>query len=60
MDYTMTQNNLGADGTLAEVKDKATNCELAVKAYQEVLKVYTKKEFPEIYRIIEENIQKCL
>ena len=56
-----TQNNLGtAYGILAEVKDKAENREKAVQAYQEALKVYTKEEFPEVYRIIEENIKKCL
>lgn len=29
----------------------------SVQAYQKALKVYTKEEFPEVYRIIEENIK---
>jgi len=55
----MTQYNLGnAYQTLAEVEDKAGNYNKAIQAFQEVLRVYTKEEFPEIYRIIEENIKK--
>jgi len=58
MDYAMTQNNLGAAyGTLAEVEDKAGNCNKAIQAFKEALSVYTKEEFPEVYRIIEENIK---
>ena len=58
MDYAMTQNNLGnAYHILAEVKDKSENREKAVHAYQKALKFYTKEEFPEVYRIIEENIK---
>ena len=61
MDYAETQYNLGnVYSTLAEVKDKAENCEKAVQAYQEALSIYTKEEFSEIYRIIGENIKKCL
>ncbi|MHC2994065.1 MAG: hypothetical protein IBV53_00960 [Candidatus Atribacteria bacterium] len=55
----MTKYNLGfAYHTLAEVQDKAKNCNLAIQACQEALKVYTKKEFPEMYRMIKENINK--
>jgi len=42
--YAKTQNNLGtAYGTLAEVQDKVENCNKAIQAFQEALKVYTSK-----------------
>ena len=54
----MTQNNLGnAYSTLAEVEAKAANCKLAIKAYEEALKVFTKEEFPEIYPLVEQNLR---
>jgi len=43
--------------TLAEVEDKAGNCKKAIQAFKEALSVYTKEEFPEVYRIIEINIK---
>lgn len=44
MQYAMTQN-----GTLAKVEDKAGNCNKAIQAFKEALRVYTKEEFPEVY-----------
>lgn len=52
MQYVMTQN-----GTLAEVEDKAGNCNKAIQAFKGVSSIYTKEEFLEVYRIIEENIK---
>ena len=61
IDYAATQNNLGnAYRTLAEVEDKAGNCEKAVKAYDESLKVFTKEKFPEVYPVIESNRRRLL
>ena len=57
----MTQNNLGnAYSTLAEVEDKAKNCQSAIQAYDEALKVYTKEEFPEVYHLVEHNLRIAL
>lgn len=58
MYYAGTQVNLGiAYANLSKVQDKTRNGNLAIKAYQEARKVYNKKEFPKIYRLIEENIK---
>ena len=47
MDYAMTQSNLGnAYRTLAEVEDKAENCQKAIKACEEALKVSTLDSSP--------------
>ena len=53
----MTQMNLGnAYGGLSEVRDKEANLGLAIKAYQEALKVYTFEKFPQYYATIKENL----
>jgi len=46
--------------TLAEVKDKAENCQRAIKAYEEALRVFTKEEFPEIYSLVANNFKNLL
>jgi len=57
----MTQNNLGnAYSTLAEVEHKADNCKRAIEAYKQALKVFTKEEFPEAYRMVERNLRTLL
>jgi tetratricopeptide (TPR) repeat protein len=53
----MTQSSLGiAYGTLAEIKDKAENCEKAIQAYQESLKVRTLEDFPMQYAMTQNNL----
>ena len=57
MNYAATQNNLGtAYQILAEAKDKPENCQLAVKAFQEALKVYTPDRFPMDYAMTQNNL----
>jgi pyrimidine deaminase RibD-like protein/tetratricopeptide (TPR) repeat protein len=49
--------NLGiVCSTLAEVEDKAENCEKAIKAYEEALKVYTFNRFPSDYAMTQGNL----
>ena len=43
---------------LAEVRDKEANLGLAITAYKESQKIYTKNEYPEKYKIITEIIMK--
>ena len=50
MEYADTQNNLGNTyRVIAIVKDKYRNCNLALTAYREALKVYTLDKLPEDY-----------
>jgi hypothetical protein len=55
----MTQYNLGsAYRTLAEVKDKAVNIQLAKEAYQKVLQIFNKEDCPEVYSLVMGNVRK--
>jgi predicted TPR repeat methyltransferase len=57
----MTQNNLGtAYRTLAEVKEKAENCQKAITAYKEALKVYTEDKFPDPHQVVKSNLTAAL
>ena len=57
MQYAMTQNNLGATySILAEVEDKAENCNKAIHAFQETLEFYTLKDFPMQYAATQNNL----
>ena len=58
IDYAGTQNNLGnAYQTLAEVKDKAENCQKAITAYEEAFKVYKEGEFPGLHQLVESDFR---
>jgi len=60
IDYALTQYNIGITyHALAEVEDRGKNYNLAIKAYRESLKVFTKKNIPENRRVIKEKIKKC-
>ncbi len=55
--HAMTQNSLGiAYGKLADIEDKAANCQKAIAAYQEALKVYTLERFPMDYAMTQNNL----
>ncbi len=57
MQYATIQNNLGnAYWTLAEVEDKAQNCQLAINACQEALRFYTPDRFPMQYAMTQNNL----
>lgn len=59
MTYATTQNNLGAAyQTLAEVRDKAQNAQLAKESYQRALRFFNQKEYPEAHKIVNRNILK--
>ncbi|MBD3191208.1 MAG: tetratricopeptide repeat protein, partial [Candidatus Heimdallarchaeota archaeon] len=52
-----TQNNLGlAYRNLGEVEDKAKNCQKAIEAFQEALKVRTLEELPQDYAMTQNNL----
>ena len=56
--YATVQINLGsAFLTLAEIRDTVENCERAIKALREALKVRTEELSPEIYHDIERNLR---
>jgi len=58
IDYAGTQNNLGnAYQTLAEVKDKAENCQKAITADEEAFKVYKEGEFPDLHQLVESDFR---
>ncbi len=40
--------------------EKAAYMKVAIKAYEEALKIYTKEDFPEVYPIIAHNHRKLL
>jgi len=44
--------------TLAEIEAKAENCKKAIEAYEGAIKVFTKEDFPDIYQLVEKNLQK--
>ncbi len=46
--------------SILNYKDKAENCEKAIKAYEETLNIYTKEEFPEVYQRVERNLSRLL
>jgi len=47
VEYATTQNDLGNPYVdLAGVRDKESNLEKAINAYQEALKIYTVKRYP--------------
>jgi len=57
LDYAGAQNNLGVIWrALAEIQDKAHNCNMAIKAYQEALKVYVLGKFPIDYAMTQYNM----
>jgi tetratricopeptide (TPR) repeat protein len=57
MQYATTQNNLGtAYSTLAEVESKAENCQKAIQAYEEALKITTIDRFPMQYATTQNNL----
>ena len=61
MDYGMTQNNLGnAYRILAEVEDREDNSKKALLSYTEAIKIFSEKQFPEVYPRILRNIQKLI
>lgn len=58
-EYAMTQNNLGtAYGMLAEIKDRNENLLLAMRAFDEALKVYSSQTHPDDYRKVIANQDK--
>jgi hypothetical protein len=42
--------------TLAEVEAKAENCKSAIEAYEEALEIYSESEYPEIFTLVEANL----
>jgi len=58
--HAMTQNNLGnAYATLAKVRDTEENCQLAITAFQEALKILNLELYPEMHKIGQENLEKA-
>ena len=57
MEYATVQNNLGISyRNLAMVVDMFDNFQKAMKAYEEALKVYTLKDYPREYAMLQNNI----
>ena len=52
--YFLRHYNL--DMTLAEVEAKAENCKSAIEAYEEALEIYSESEYPEIFPLVEANL----
>jgi len=56
-EYAMAQNNLGnAYQGLSKVRDKETNSQNAINAYQEALKIYTVEKYPINYAMAQNNL----
>jgi len=54
--YATTQNELGnAFKMLAEIKDKDSNLENAIEAYDEAMVIFTEEKYPEKYRTVLSN-----
>ena len=55
--YAAAQNNLGnAYSDLAEVRDREANLGLAIRAYNEALRVRTYQKFPQDYAMTQNNL----
>jgi tetratricopeptide (TPR) repeat protein len=60
LDYARVQNNLGNTyQRLSAVFDEEKNLNLAIKAYKEALKIYTKKKYPQLYEDIRRNMREA-
>jgi len=44
----------------SQYKDKVENCRLAIKAYNEALKILTEEEFPEPHKLVKRNLERTL
>jgi hypothetical protein len=44
---------------LAEVRDKESNLEKAIYAYQEALKIYTKEKYPIMHQTVKSNLEEA-